>query len=62
MFIVFLQFVGVSAERRYLLLPWLSVIFVTFMLGIILVLALMFNFANNIAVVIFLASGAQLCI
>lgn len=48
---------GVSAERRYLLLPWLSVIFVTFMLGIILVLALMFSFANNIAVVIFLASA-----
>ena len=51
---------GVSAERRYLLLPWLSVSFVTFMLGIILVLALMFSFANNISVIIFLASGVQI--
>ena len=54
------EFLGVSAERRYLLLPWLSVSFVTFMLGVILVLALMFSFANNVSVIIFLGSGEQL--
>ena len=56
------EFLGVSAERRYLLLPWLSVSFVTFMLGVILVLALMFSFANNVSVIIFLGSGEQYCI
>ena len=56
------EFLGVSAERRYLLLPWLSVSFVTFMLGVILVLALMFSFANNVSVIIFLGSGEQHCI
>ena len=53
------ELLGVSAERRYLLLPWLSVSFVTFMLGVILVLALMFSFANNVSVIIFLGSGEQ---
>ena len=49
--------VGVAAERRYLLLPWLVTVSMSILLTIILVLAAMFGLGNSSSAVVLLAAS-----
>ena len=48
--------VGVAAERRYLLLPWLVTVSMSILLTVVLVLAAMFGLANSSSAVVFVAA------
>jgi hypothetical protein len=57
-----LTILGVSADRPYLLVPWLSLSFFTLICCIVLVLSLMFSFANDMSAFVFLCSGKSLAV